>query len=549
MRQTYATPTRLHSGVAAASAPRNQHTTTTMADRPPSPRGSSDAKHRFQAAMLAQMHDAVVAMDLGWRITYWNAAAERLFGVPADQAVGRRVGDVSASRWLEEGAQPAALEALARGESWTGEHILTTPSGEERWTAFSVSALHDEPGSITGYLTTIRDINARRQVEAERAQLLLREHAARAAADALAAERAAVLAQITDGVILTDAQGRITFVNEAARQLHGVSALGMPVAGSSDTSHLFTLAGEPYPPEELPVARAVQRGETVQDAQWRIRRPDGTEVVVEGSATPILAADGAQLGSALVLRDVTARHELQRQRDAFLASTSHDLQNPLTAIKGTAQVLRRLLLRTGAIAPAQLLEGLTSIDTSASHLAGQVGQLLDIAQLQMGQGLELSRQPTDLVALAADVVAQGRQMSERHRLELVTDETALVGDWDRDRLRRVLGNLVGNAIKYSPAGGAITVSVGREEDTVGSWAVVTVTDHGLGISAADLLHVFERFHRGANVTGRILGTGIGLADVRQVVEAHGGTVGVTSAEGAGSTFTLRLPLAPPDDAF
>jgi signal transduction histidine kinase len=120
-------------------------------------------------------------------------------------------------------------------------------------------------------------------------------------------------------------------------------------------------------------------------------------------------------------------------------------------------------------------------------------------------------------------------------------EDELVGLWDTMRLARVLGNLLDNAIKYSPAGGTITVALGRDERAEGAWAMLAVRDQGMGIPAADLPHIFERFHRGSNVVGRI--AGIGLATARQIVEQHGGTITVESRPNKGSTFTVRLPLA------
>jgi signal transduction histidine kinase len=108
----------------------------------------------------------------------------------------------------------------------------------------------------------------------------------------------------------------------------------------------------------------------------------------------------------------------------------------------------------------------------------------------------------------------------------------------------VLGNLLSNAIKYSPEGGDISVEVTQEEGPAGAWAVVVVRDQGLGIPAADLPHILERFQRAGNVIGRISGSGVGLASARQIVEQHGGTIAVASEERRGSTFTVRLPLAP-----
>ena len=122
----------------------------------------------------------------------------------------------------------------------------------------------------------------------------------------------AALAQLTEGVVVADAAGRITFVNEAAARLHGVARLGVPVEEYSDTYHLLTEDGRPYPPAELPLARAVLHGETLIDARWRIRRPDGTEVLAVGSARPVRDADGRQVGAVLTMRDDTPRVAAER---------------------------------------------------------------------------------------------------------------------------------------------------------------------------------------------------------------------------------------------
>jgi signal transduction histidine kinase len=121
-----------------------------------------------------------------------------------------------------------------------------------------------------------------------------------------------------------------------------------------------------------------------------------------------------------------------------------------------------------------------------------------------------------------------------------------VGEWDAPRLERVLSNVLGNAIKYSPDGGPIVVRIDRRDTETMQWAIVSVADQGVGVPAGDLPHVFERFHRGTNV-GRIAGSGIGLAGSKGIVEQHGGTVDIESAEGIGTTITLQLPIHPDQD--
>jgi signal transduction histidine kinase len=283
---------------------------------------------------------------------------------------------------------------------------------------------------------------------------------------------------------------------------------------------------------------------------WSPRAP----VFAEGDLelVQLLAQQAAAvLESRLLLEEVAAaraREEADRLKDSFLASISHDLRNPLTAVGATAQLLRRRLDRTGTIEPERLRASVASIETSATQMAHLVDQLLDYARLQLDRPLDLNCQPTDLVELARRVVAAHATSSERHHLHLEATEDSLIGSWDQDRLERVLQNLLNNAIKYSPAGGEVRVRVERDSSPDRDWAVVAVQDEGLGIPAVDLPQVFERFHRGSNVDGHIAGTGIGLATARQVVEQHGGTIGVESQEGRGSTFTIRLPLGPKGDS-
>jgi signal transduction histidine kinase len=161
--------------------------------------------------------------------------------------------------------------------------------------------------------------------------------------------------------------------------------------------------------------------------------------------------------------------------------------------------------------------------------------------VQPGLALELDRRPTDLVALTRQVVGEIPQGSAGgHEIVVEAAEPELVGEWDATRIERVLSNLVGNALKYSPSGGRIRL--GLERDVATAEAVLRVEDAGMGIPKDELPRVFDRFYRGRNVVGKIPGTGIGLAGVRLIVEQHGGRVSVESTEGVGTTFTVRLPL-------
>ena len=317
-------------------------------------------------------------------------------------------------------------------------------------------------------------------------------------------------------------------------------ALGMATegAGPEATAVLVLLGGAPAQAEVgivrslLPLLAAAFRGERAAQV---------------ATAQANVARESAERAHVLAAGLDAARAELQQAiwtRADFLASASHDLKNPLAAIKGTAQLLRRRATRAGTPETAGLVPGLASIDATATQMTALIDELLDLTRRQMDRAIELEPTPTDLVALARHVVGELAPTTDRHHLVVQSEAPELIGRWDARRLQRALGNLVGNAIKYSPAGGDVTVAISGEPSADPAWAVLAVSDRGLGIPAADLPRVFDRFHRASNVVGRIGGTGIGLASVQQTAEAHGGTITVDSREGAGSTFTLRLPLAP-----
>ncbi|HEV7664986.1 MAG TPA: HAMP domain-containing sensor histidine kinase, partial [Chloroflexota bacterium] len=290
----------------------------------------------------------------------------------------------------------------------------------------------------------------------------------------------------------------------------------------------------PHVASLLPLLGAIFRAERAADV-----------ALAQAHLDKSAAAESGALAEALD----TARRELDRglrARADFLASASHDLRNPLASIKGVAQILNRRAIR-GALDQERLVAGLETINSAVTQMAGLLEQIMDTAHLEMGHTLVLDRQEISLVELARAAAAEYQQTTEQHQLYVEAPHGDVTGLWDDARLRRVVGNLLSNAIKYSPTGGPVIVRITQASGRLGPEAVLEVQDHGLGIPAADSLRVFERFQRGENVIGRIAGTGIGLAASRQIVEQHSGSISASSTEGAGSTFSVRLPLAPPAD--
>jgi PAS domain S-box-containing protein len=365
----------------------------------------------------------------------------------------------------------------------------------------------------------------------DRARLLEAEQAAHAAAEDARTRYRSLFDGAADAILVADLDGRLQDGNPALRRLLGFEREELLRLRIADL-----MAGDPDQLEG-------EYDRFMRDGTWQgehfVRRADGVRIPVESHARIVATPTGPVQWMAL--RDVTERKAIEQTQQAFLGSVSHDLKNPLSVIKGQAQYLRRRLRRDELPDIARLDRGLATIEETVERAGELIHQLIDVARIKSGHALELQRQVIDLVAIARGAAETYGRLGERHSIRLACDTPALVGHFDGRRLERVIGNLLTNAIKYSPDGGEIELRLGREADERGSWAVVAVRDHGVGIPEGDLPHVFERFRRGTNVHG-IAGSGIGLAGVRQIVEQHGGTIQVESWQGLGSTFTVRLPL-------
>jgi signal transduction histidine kinase len=226
-----------------------------------------------------------------------------------------------------------------------------------------------------------------------------------------------------------------------------------------------------------------------------------------------------------------AQQDALQVKDQFLSIVSHELRTPLTTVKGYAQMLRRKL---ESDPDGQRFAG--SIDAQVTRLSRLVDDLLDVTRFARGQ-FELTPRDMDLRPVLEDTVHRFAMIAPNHSVRLETDGQSLEGYWDRDRLEQVLNNLIGNAIKYSPSGGDVTVRAHREDGDV----VVSVRDQGVGIAPEDQEHLFERFFRTGSAQN-VKGMGLGLYVTERVVEAHGGKVGVESVPGEGSEFFFTLPL-------
>lgn len=231
-----------------------------------------------------------------------------------------------------------------------------------------------------------------------------------------------------------------------------------------------------------------------------------------------------------------AAQEAVRVRDAFLSIASHELKNPLTALRGTAQLLQRRAAREGALNDTGR-HALGVIIEQAQRMDEMLSALLDVSRMEHGQ-LTITRAPLDVIALLRQVLEELQPTLDRHTLswDFGTGPVLIAGD--KLRLAQVFQNLLHNAVKYSPGGGAVTVQITQDAAQV----CIVVRDQGIGIPPAALPQLFQRFYRAENAeTRQISGTGIGLYVVKEVIALHGGSVAAASDEGQGSHFTVCLP--------
>lgn len=257
---------------------------------------------------------------------------------------------------------------------------------------------------------------------------------------------------------------------------------------------------------------------------------------IERYTAPVYSEARDFLGRIFVLRDKTDQRELEKAKDELMATVSHELRTPLAAILGFAE-----LLMARDYDREERREHLLTIHQQATRLSELISDFLDMQRLEFSDD-GVRRDRVELTAILEQQIALFSAQSGRHKLSLrMKGELSVTGD--EDRLRRVMANLISNAIKYSPDGGEVTVEATRSNGNV----LIAVEDHGIGIPPEARERVFDRFYRvDSSETRQIGGTGLGLALVREIMKAHGGDVGVDSVEGRGSRFWIKLPAEQPD---
>ena len=497
-------------------------------------RRAEEALRASEARFRAIYEEAAIGIGLAdreGRIADCNAAWAAMLGFVPAELRGKRFTEIAPRE--DAGANWRLFAEMMGGRRphFEAEQRFVHRDGEIVWCYLTVSLVRDAAGVPEFAAAMAENISERKRAEAASERQYRATEAARG-------ETRAVLDATVEGIALVAPDRRFLTVNRRFTELFGVRP--------------DEVVGRRFDELQVPVERAFAdpaalRALVVDSASDRDRR--FTQVVeqrwperrdLELYSAPVAGAGGEPLGRLYAFRDVTRERAVDRMKSEFVALVSHELRTPLTSIKGYVDLL--LDDAEGRLS-AEQREFLGVVKHNADRLAALIADLLDLSHLESGR-LALRPGPLDLGRIVAEVAASLRPQLRGKRQHLVVAVAPrLPVVWgDAERVVQILTNLVSNAHKYTPDGGEIVVAAAPE----GAMVRVEVRDNGVGMTEEEQAHLFTRFYRARNPSASDAGgTGLGLAITRELVQLHGGTIGVDSAPGRGTTVALTLPAAAP----
>jgi PAS domain S-box-containing protein len=472
------------------------------------------------AAVVESSSDAIVSQALDGRIETWNPAAERLFGRAASDAIGRPF-DAIVHADATVAAERAVTTALSGHLAEPFETIIHRPDQTAVPISVTLSPMLTPDGEVIGLSRIVRDISRQRQLEGEAFRL------------------AAIVDSSEDAIVSKDLNGIVQTWNQAAERLFGYTA--DDIVGRSIT---LIIPAERMPEEQAVLTR-IRAGQTVDHFETVRQRKDGSLVDISLSVSPIKNAEGVIIGASKIARDITQQRQMalelaeaNRAKDEFLATLSHELRTPLNAVLGYTRMLRMEHSRED-----QRERFIEVIERNGTVLAQLVSDVLDVSSIVTGK-IRINPVTCNLTGLLAAAAENVRPSADAKAVTLdvpSSDSEPILVRCDTDRLQQVFWNLLTNAVKFTPRGGRIVARITVDAHD----ARVTVTDTGVGLTAAALARAFDRFWQADSGSDRQTGgLGLGLSLARHFVELHGGTItGTSDGPGQGATFTVTLPLA------
>jgi PAS domain S-box-containing protein len=482
-------------------------------DTGPEDRSGGDALSSLLRAIVDSSDDAIVSKTLDGIITTWNPAAEKMFGYTATEAIGQSIRlIIPADRQAEEDKVLARIRRGLKVDHF--ETVRQAKDGRLLEISLTVSPIRNEFGTVVGASKIARDITERRRLES-----LL----------------SSIVSSSEDAIVSKTLDGIVTSWNPGAERMFGYTAEEM--IGRS----IRAIIPADRQSEEDFVLERIRNGHKVEHFETVRRAKDGHLLNISLTVSPIKTASGLIIGASKIARDITARLSIEQEReravndlkkalaarDEFIAIAAHELRNPLNVLT----LMWRIFERSDNLDKAW--SQIEKSKTQLARLSSLIDRLLDVSRIRTGT-FDLYLEEFGLSDLVRDVAH--RFIDAEIQSPISLEVTDITGRWDRLRLDQVVTNLIGNAIKFGQ-NRPIEVKLSRDDDH----ALITVRDHGIGISPESAKHVFERFER-LEPRHDHEGLGLGLWISREIVLAHGGTIGVESEPGKGATFVVRLPL-------
>lgn len=418
-------------------------------------------------------------------------------------------------------------DSLAGGVVESGEPVLLDQDTPQKIkTAYLVHSLIYVPLTVRGHTIGVLGVDNRKagrtltkddvrimSAMADYAAIAIENARLFSASEAERRKLETILTRVENGVIVVDLDDRLMIMNQSARETVGVN-------GDWAGRYVSDVVKDPRLLSMFAATGRLSRREEIELDDGR---------VFSAQRTPI---EG--IGQAIVMQDISKLKELDRIKSEFVTAVSHDLRSPLTAILGYIELVQR----SGELNPQQL-EFVRKAQLSVGQITDLVSNLLDLGRIEAG--LDEAKELTPVTMLARYALESMRSSAAAKGLELhseLPDDLPMV--WGAPiRLRQMFGNLIDNAIKYTPAGGQITIAAKQE----GQQVILTVQDNGVGVPVADQPFLFDRFFRGSNAPPDSQGTGLGLSIVKSIVDNHGGRVWVDSQPNVGTIFNVVLPTA------
>lgn len=454
---------------------------------------------------------SIMLFDHQNRVSAFILQQEDISSESADRIVGTVLTEGFAGWVLNHGAGDVIFDTykdnrwvVYDNQPYDVRSVIATPLRRRQRVIGVLTLVHDEPNQFKpSDLALLNAIAGQAAIALENAQLFKQTEQERI-------KLSAIINSTQDAVLVTTPDNKILLLNPAAQEILNVN--GQPVegkllAGFTDNEHLIKLISPDSP------------------AAGEVSLPDGR--TMWGTVTQI-----EDVGRVTVLRDISAFKALDQMKRDFVTAFTHDLRTPLATVKGYIELIKM----DGPVTPRQE-EDLVGITRAANLMKSLLEDLLELSRLEQLE--ELTREQLHLDEVVQSTIEAMSPLAESKEIEVVLNkpQKELMIEGNLVLLSRAVGNLLDNAIKYTPPGGKVQVRLNQN----GSQALVSVVDNGPGIRAKDLPRVFEKFYRARAELDEVPGTGLGLSIVKTIVEQHGGQVWAESEVNSGSIFTIALP--------